>query len=379
MVTEYPLIENFKHYGLDFLVPKSFTDNEDTDEYYNYEYYNYEHYSDYDSYAYSEEDKEPYDPFDIDESIETLEDLMLLFGCDYMDSKTFLSLSPWELLGIKKGQMKFIDLSAIDLDNFYVFCSVLKSNPLHFESPEKRIHFACVAAATNCHRIHFYSATDDDNRKIKAKQVDDFVRRVASYNDIYKCRVLFSLYEDYLKFYPDAIAMNDRRVIANESPFAYTLNPKPSHLKDLHDKAFRDYRTMDAERAAKREKELNENIHTTSTSPLYRKFLFEDKDFAILPVNNYKELVYEGDYLNHCVASYANEFARADTFIYFLRQKPDVGTPYFTIEVKDEKDEGKFAITQCYTHDDNIDKSEECARFIQKWAKKKNLRIHTEI
>lgn len=193
-------------------------------------------------------------------------------------------------------------------------------------------------------------------------------------------RELIPLLLDYLRFYYDAQIMNERRIQNGEEPFRYTRRPKPSRIKDLHDKAFRDCQAMETERLAKNREAINEAIKDISETPDYTGFLYSSDGYAVLPVKSQDDLDYEGEYLNHCVATYGSYMAKGHSFIYFVRKADDPKTPYFTAEIIPSfTTHYKPKLNQLYTFDDKIDKPNSLRDFVIKWSKTKGFAIKCKL
>lgn len=66
-------------------------------------------------------------------------------------------------------------------------------------------------------------------------------------------------------------------------------------------------------------------------------FCWEDRETGLLirPARSRRELVHEGEKLNHCVGMYADRHLRGDTSIFLIRQADQPDTPYFTLEFRD--------------------------------------------
>ena len=82
-----------------------------------------------------------------------------------------------------------------------------------------------------------------------------------------------------------------------------------------------------------------------------KMYLWEDKNYMIVPAAKCEELMREGRALHHCVGAsdtYMKRMAAGTSWILFLRRKEDPEEPYYTIEI-DVKDDG---ILQWYSEYD---------------------------
>ena len=158
----------------------------------------------------------------------------------------------------------------------------------------------------------------------------------------------------------------------------YERFPKPSALHFLHDKAARDYRYYQQLQDSERLKLQNKRIAEFTESEDYSRNLFESGDYCIIPVKTAEDLINEGRYLSHCVGSYVERVAERKSFIYFVRKKAEIDTPFFTVELIKNLNK-KMDMTQCFTFHDSIDKSESCRNFLKKWGKEREINIKCKI
>lgn len=82
------------------------------------------------------------------------------------------------------------------------------------------------------------------------------------------------------------------------------------------------------------------------------------------------ELVDEGSYLCHCVASYVDKVVSKDCIVVFMRLKDEKDTPYLTIEILPDR-----SITQVEGMNKRSELTEEECEFILKWAKARSLKV----
>ena len=88
-----------------------------------------------------------------------------------------------------------------------------------------------------------------------------------------------------------------------------------------------------------RRKELEERMKTFKRIQKDRiaKYEYEDKDFCIRMPKEPTDLIREGSYLHHCVGGYVNNHASGETDIIFLRRKEAEDTPFYTIEIRNDR------------------------------------------
>lgn len=124
--------------------------------------------------------------------------------------------------------------------------------------------------------------------------------------------------------YRDYQNMLEKLGIAFEGDFRIL----PKNFKQAHDDAVKAYNNMKDEQ---KRIEFANNIE---------KFLGLEQTIGnytfVLP-KELQELKAEGKALSHCVGTYADEVARGETVIIFVRQKKKVDNPLYTLEIKKGK------------------------------------------
>lgn len=91
-------------------------------------------------------------------------------------------------------------------------------------------------------------------------------------------------------------------------------------------------------------------------------FIDEETELMILPAKNEKELIKEGNVLDHCVATYAKRHANGETAIFFIRQISQPKSPFFTLEL----DESTYHVKQ-NRGKKNCARTPEVEAFEKKW------------
>lgn len=89
---------------------------------------------------------------------------------------------------------------------------------------------------------------------------------------------------------------------------------------------------------------------------------YENKKFLIRAPRSGKEIKDEGSALRHCVGSYVKDMANLETFILFLREKPNINKPFFTVELRNNK------VRQCRGYR-NSSATPEIEKFLDEWQK----------
>lgn len=200
---------------------------------------------------------------------------------------------------------------------------------------------------------------DKDCKPIRELFKGKDLERFFSYID--KQHTNYRSYLDYLK------ACNHLRIDMSEDK-----NLLPHDFKRWHDIRIDEYRTARAEADAKEKAKLYEQFAVVAQKylPLQRTRV---EDYLILIARSPQELVYEGDYLHHCVGrmGYDQKFVREETLIFFVRNYNAPNTPFVTLEysIKSKK------ILQCYG-DKDTKPSDTVLDFVnQKWLPFANRKI----
>ena len=97
----------------------------------------------------------------------------------------------------------------------------------------------------------------------------------------------------------------------------------------------------------KADEKINEKVRQRAES--LKKYVYSDDRFTLVIPQSVQEIVNEGKALSHCVGSYAYRHATGGTTILFLREKDDLQTPFYTIEINLDKPE----IVQCRGYKNN--------------------------
>lgn len=200
---------------------------------------------------------------------------------------------------------------------------------------------------------------DKDYKPIRELFKGNDLERFFSYID--KQQTNCRSYLDYLK------ACNYLHVDMSEDK-----NLLPHDFKRWHDIRIDEYRTARAEADEKEREKFYERFTVVAQKylPLQRTKV---EDYLILIARSPQELVYEGDYLHHCVGrmGYDQKFVREETLIFFVRNYNAPNTPFVTLEysIKNKK------ILQCYG-DKDTKPSDTVLDFVnQKWLPFANRKI----
>ena len=111
-------------------------------------------------------------------------------------------------------------------------------------------------------------------------------------------------------------------------------------------------------------------------------YLWEDKNYMIVPAAKCEELMREGRALHHCVGAsdtYMKRMAAGSSWILFLRRKEHPEEPYYTIEI-DMKNDG---ILQWYSEYDRKPDQRKIENVLKKFKesvkRKRTQKVKQEI
>ena len=143
--------------------------------------------------------------------------------------------------------------------------------------------------------------------------LDKFIR----YEKMHNGKIDAHMYRDYLKFaYFLGFDLKNKRYIY------------PDNLKQRHDELQEQFREKDNElinnMILNRDKELSQNT-------------YQDKKYIVFPAPTLDSLIDESKQQNHCVRTYAKDYASGKCDIYFMRDVKKQDKSLVTIEVRKNK------------------------------------------
>lgn len=319
-----------------------------------------------DERPHARQDEEIYD------NPETLYDLKWLVDCDMLSDEEFLSMSAGDLIGISNAQLKFVSYAAMKSAGIGKYRDLLATWK-GVGSIEQTIKLVNAIARIN---YSGFNIDEYDDRKDARKKYEKYLINIVTKHTENESVELIRLHKDYIVMLPFALIINDEHRQNGEPYFEYELYPKPSRIKDLHDKASRDYGEYKSREAEKDEKETNMLIESFITSPQYRRNLFKDERYSVIAVTCVQDILDEAKNLKHCVASYISKFTKGESYLYFIRTNDRPNESLYTVELREiENHEGKMRMTQCYGYKDTTEKSDYLRQFIYKWCKTKKIKI----
>lgn len=125
----------------------------------------------------------------------------------------------------------------------------------------------------------------------------------------------------------------------------YNLNIEyiafPKDLKEEHQKTIKLIKDI-------ADKELDQKIKNRLKE--LKKYCFEYRGLFIKPAESSKEMIDEGNALDHCVGRYAGDYADGITNIFFVRKVNEPDKPFYTVEISKRWQSGELEIKQCRSY-----------------------------
>jgi hypothetical protein len=162
--------------------------------------------------------------------------------------------------------------------------------------------------------------------------------------------------------------------------FGYKIKPKD--IRIYHRRVTTDYNDYLRLKRELENAEFEKTFKNVVNEKIYQQFMFEDENFKLISPINSEDLVIEGRILSHCVGSYRHKMARGNSFIYFIRKKDDIETPYYTMEIvpslikketENNPPEYSYNITQIFGFKDKTIDNEPLRLFVEKFKKANSI------
>ncbi len=253
-------------------------------------------------------------------------------------------LSLPDLLGITGKQVNMIYSGIDDINAFREFVTSAAAKKAY--SIEQRIKVGSVYAK-NSVTIKMLCKAAQTFKSIIKKDDYDTTRIYIDY------LMMFSLYESAIK-----------KEGAN-----FTLNVKPSHIKQEHDKLVLFSRICKDKKYIRKFNPLIAKIRDDKKNK--DKYEYTDGKYSIILPKNAEDIIREGIILGHCVgrAGYIEKMAKGDSTIVFLRKNSNMENPFFTIEIT------HHCIKQCFSLHDSYNKDPEVRDFLLRYAREKEFSV----
>lgn len=293
-----------------------------------------------------------------------------IFSCTELSDDEFLKSTPWGLMGITAHQFHKISAANFTELNFDIFVERMTNQFIIETIPDvdNRIRYATLFANSNMNYANYHFNNTDDAL---------YILKLGSGRTLNEAIMLTQLYVDYVLSRHNAQEYNDEFILGADNPehpyYTYPLYPKPSAIKDLHDKATRDAVTYSDKKSELEREKLNELITEYINTPEYRKFLYRGKDYSVIEAKSVEDLKEEGKALNHCIGTYGNKFASRQCAIYFVRRNKEIDTPFYSAEILIK--DGHNELSQLYTYADSTDKTDDFRAFVEEWCRVKKLYV----
>lgn len=166
------------------------------------------------------------------------------------------------------------------------------------------------------YRIYFQQIKDA-NKYVSLRKITNYINKQrCNFKNSSKCGILIT-YADYL-YDCERLEFNmkDENVL-------FPKNLYNAHQNTIRQVKIKENKELDA-KIAKRIKTL-------------QKYNFEYRGLTIRSARSSIELIDEGKFLHHCVATYTEKYANGSTNILFIRKMSEIDKPYYTVEIKDNK------------------------------------------
>jgi len=148
-------------------------------------------------------------------------------------------------------------------------------------------------------------------------KITDLLGYLVKQNFNYGKSELFSFPIDEIKELKDYLDMCKK--------YGLSYEKMPQYLERQHNIVMKNVRVL--------EKTKNkENAFKDAVSD-YKWMEHKDKEYSIIVPKDINDLIQEGNYLHHCVGSYADKVINKQSLIFFMRQNKELQVPYITIEV----------------------------------------------
>lgn len=305
----------------------------------------------------------------------TTERLMQIFQMTDVSQEEFLKMTPWQVLGLTAHQFHKIDASQLDEHSFEMFVTKMLDPLICSALPayNKRIAY-CILMANGVNTG--FRSYDEEIIYITDRLMD---------KTLPASLMRLQVYQDYQSMLPEARAYN--RLLAqlpedqrDHEIYDYPRFPKPSTLKDWHDKARRDHMAFETtlpQAQEYQETDLNEEIKERVKTPDYLRFLYHSDRYSVIAVKDQDDLRREADTLDNCLRTYAPALASGASYIYFIRDNNKIDTSLYAVEIRQQNEAA--ILTQAYTYHNSTEKTEDLKNFIFMWCTEKHIKIRCPI
>ena len=190
---------------------------------------------------------------------------------------------------------------------------------------------------------------------LKYMSLQQLMNRIEKYknNENYKSEILtVAHYRDFLKM---------REELEYDMTNEVYIHPK--NLRKKHDELVEERNERKDELRISRKNKQFDKI-TQKYESINKRYAYEEDEYFIRPAKSAGEIILEGQYLHHCVGSsdtYMSRHNSGYSYIMFLRKKSEPDTPYYTIEIRNNK------LVQWYSKNDRKPDSDVIKTFLDRW------------
>lgn len=251
------------------------------------------------------------------------------------------------ILNIKKNQYQFLKDNNIDFFHF-TFCknywdlepNIDKNNLLQLIG----LRQICGSFILPFDLLEIFKM-----KLFSSKQILTYIEKCYQHQCIYP-ETTIQIWKDYLN-------------LAKKLNYDLTIKELkfPSSLKKEHDIATFAYNALNIKIAA--EKFSSKALHS-------KKYEFETDDLVVIVPQTPADIISEGKFQRHCVATYIEKMSDGLCTICFIRKKTSIEIPYYTVEISPDN---KIVQVKGFA---NCNATLDVLNFIEKWAKNKNLEIN---
>lgn len=141
----------------------------------------------------------------------------------------------------------------------------------------------------------------------------------------------------------------------------YYLYPK--NLEEAHDRISREYLDKQSEiKQRKREKQQRE--YEDNYLPALEKYAYEDSEYLIRPLRDFKDFENEGRNNKNCVVSYYARASKGKTAVFVMRRINEPNTSFVTIELR--SDHNDHRVSQCFGTGNRMP-AQEVRKWVNEW------------
>jgi hypothetical protein len=173
--------------------------------------------------------------------------------------------------------------------------------------------------------------TDARNIKqcLKGTTAKRLIRYLKQEKRSYKWETLMERYKDYITM------ARELRYNMDDEFVRFPKNIGQAH--NIATEAMNEKNAREKEKRLKKQNRENDKMIKKLLNIRKQIYSFESKNYTVIVPETALDIIKEGQNQHHCVASYVNRVAKAETTILFLRQKKEPEQAFYTVEVQKGK------------------------------------------